>query len=112
MDACRRPAPAVARLETGERIPDRPLGPLLRADDPLRARDRLTDACHSVRGVASLAAAGHHIRRAVLHRRARSALRAPVLSCVGRLSRVARTGVAADRLVAELTDRDSGAQGL
>ena len=45
------------------------LGPLLRADDPLPARDWIADASHSAGIVASVAAARSSRSRALLHRR-------------------------------------------
>ena len=44
LDARRRSGDPVARLEAGVRLSDRPMGSLLRADDPVPARHRIADA--------------------------------------------------------------------
>src|SRR5262245_47632381 len=78
LDARRRSTVAVSRLAARVRIPVGPLGPLLRADDPVRAGDWLADTPDSRRVLARLAAADGHLRELLVRRRAAAAVRPPV----------------------------------
>ena len=78
VDAERERGSAVPRLEAGVGVPAGPLGPLLRAHDPLSRGHWITDPPHPGSVLARLVAADDDVRGRQLRQRRRPAVRASV----------------------------------
>jgi len=111
VDAGRASHDTLARVEAGIRIPAGTVGSLLRADDSLCPRDRISHARDPARILARVVASDHEVPAVHVRRLVGSPLRASVLACLGGFPRSPRETVRA-RLVRELGHGHPRSQGV